>query len=345
MNMPVFPTDTIDRDRETADSDEAVLASCELALDETTEKLQAYLENSGLWLETVLLTTGFYLLSIAVKAPEEFEILGSKISVPGDHRELFLTLIGIALVFRIIQSWMMSKLHADRIDRSFHQVRRNLLAARDLMTSQEQENKRLMNKFIGEITDEGKLPKPHSLFDDGGVHPTMDASRKLREVPLTASAFRQALVDQFLTRRNDLVMRQLDDRYPIDEWTRAADAVIAESLARHQVYFAPTAVVSVFKETEDIAPTISAAELYRLAQAREDAFKSLEIAMGERSARYQYRLNRSSERLDGLAKNIGKVLNKVKFYRWAVKGGHLLHLVLPSFAAALASGVVVFNRY
>lgn len=337
--MPVIPLFATGHD---AASDKPDLADCELALDETTEKLQAYFENSSSWLETVLLTVGFYLLSLAAKSPEEFEILGAKINVAGDHRELFLVLIGMALVFRLVQSWMMSKLHTYRIGRSFDQVRVRLGAARELLIVRVNENEKLMYEFIDEVHGAGNLPDPSNLFEDEGMQLLIDAAN-VRGAPLTVHTFRQALADKFLSRRNDLVERHLEDRYPIEVWNRAADAAIAESLVSHAFNLLPQAYI--FSEGEDAAPTIPAKERVRLMRGKEAAFENLRKAMDEQPAKYQERLRRSTEELQGIAAKMAEVLGKVRFYRRAAKGGYFVQLTLPTLAALLSAVAVVMNRY
>lgn len=354
MDMSALPSVATDPE---AASDEAVLASCELALDETTERLMAYLENSGSWMETVLLTVGFYLLSIAVKAPEEFEILGAKINVAGDHREVFLLLIGIALVFRLVQGWMMSKVHAARIDVSFGHVSSKLQAAKDLLIRRANENLRLTEELQRESATESHLPDPDDLFADDGMHPLMDAASASPGIPLTAETFRQAFADQILSRRNDLVARQLDDRYPIDEWNHAQEAAISESWANHAHRFAPQVVVAVFAEREEATTTNSVdqnsefaraqevAKRIALAKARETAFNKLRGAMSTRSSTYEGRLDTSSKRLHRITAQSEEVLGKVNFYRRMAKCGHIFHLVLPTLAALSAAVAVAFHRF
>ncbi|MDM0007488.1 hypothetical protein QTI51_22895 [Variovorax sp. J22G73] len=340
-----------------AASDEAVLSSCEGALDETIERLLAYIENSGSWMETVLLTMGFYLLSVAVKAPEEFEILGVKINVVGDYREVFLFLIGLVLVSRLVQGWVMWKVHVARIDLSFTHVSSKLQAAKNLLIRKANENLRLAEKLHRENASESQLPDPDKLFADNDMHPLMDAASASRGIPLTAETFREAFADQILSHRNDLVARQLDDRYPIDEWNRAQEAAIAESWANHAHRFAPQVVVSVFDEREEATTTISAdknseftraqevAKRIALAKARETAFTELRTAMSTRSSAYEGRLDASSKRLRSLTTQSEAFLGKVNFYRRMAKFGHIFHLVLPTLAAFSAAVAVVFHRF
>lgn len=331
---------------------EPVFKNCEIVLDEASKKLQSYFEKSDGWIETLLLTVGFYFLSVAVKSPEEIEILGAKISINGDHRELFIALTGATLIFRLIQNWIMSRLHAFQLEHIHNNIIEELQKLQIFQREQLDKQQSLLNSFLEEREHQMRLPEPGDFFDVSKILVSIENPDFGKEDIVDEKSFKKTVEKFILSNREKLILCKLDKFYPIDLWNAAADATIAEALQEYRGLPAMQTMPYIFDEfardevSEKVKERIKNEKIESrllVVKARERAIDSLRASAHENFNTHEDQLKAFNRKLEVSVARIEKMIKKVNFYYWINKSGQIIYLFIPASAAVLSAGVVIIG--
>jgi hypothetical protein len=152
-------------DNSATQEDGAAIKNGQRVLGEVCEQLRDLAEGSNEWLETIMVAVGLFLLAIAAKAPKEMEVLGLKVDIEDVPKTFFLGILAFALLFRIVQGWVMARLSSDAIDAKFGEVREMLMALRDRLEERMAGHRHAAELAFERGRQEVQLDELTGLFD------------------------------------------------------------------------------------------------------------------------------------------------------------------------------------
>lgn len=321
--------------------EQQALVAGERVLDEISEKLQEVFDRSHEWFETVMLSVGFFLLTVAAKASEEMEILGVKVNIEGDYRKVFLLIIAGAMVFRLIQNWILTRLSDNALHARFNDVALELIKARDALAIRAVTNMQVSNRATEALLKRSQLPSSLELFDDTEVLEGYDKDGNLKVFSCTPEQLQNELRTLIQVRRGRLEAAGLADWYPIELWHRTAEATIQLSVEERKELLRSRPVV-LFSTAEDDEKELTLSEkaqneIQNLRSIQKQAVQALEDAIEAQVSESLRAVETTGAGVQALVSRLDGINRKANFYYRLAKFGRYFNLALPTLAAIIAA--------